>query len=536
MAKHPETDYEKLKELRLVPRDNDGCGNPNSDWKETATGFTDAYLPWLIRVVKHRCQQQGLPPHEATEAEDRVVGFLTTEFIRLLQPNGKGPLSVFELYQRDRGGSFHNFLATKCWWYVQHENRKNTKAPGGGRSSQVEASPAPDSEETEMPVETVGREPLAERCAERAQGLILLGEALVLWKADRKARGDLRRWNLFWRRTMEPCLSGQPRPTVKAVYAKLGYASAEQAANHEATMWGQIEKFLRASLEKRIANDRLLQGVTGKNAKAIKKELVDAALRDFRALMSREIQQRNLNTAYRRGKWRPDKDDGDASVQRQQAFGDSGSAETPPQVDRGALKRYFARLLDEDGDSTPYCSDDAKGLPELIDCSLYDIALILTADPAPRENEEHRIEFLHYLKQPLFDRLLQERHQERLTQVANESELLQANVGEVLFHEDPPLELLRGLKDTVKVLRRAADDDGYANSVLVAVYYLCAAAAMAAHGQAIVRCSDEELATNFRWLAQLPWADEPTKQLAERALKRLCSEEDASGSGATAVA
>lgn len=108
----------------------------------------------------------------------------------------------------------------------------------------------------------------------------------------------------------------------------------------------------------------------------------------------------------------------------------------------------------------------------------------------------------------------------RLTSLCAAQQLLVRSFGDLLFHPNPPLELLVMVKDFAKANARSRDSE-IPENVARALYYLAIAAALVKHRRRITSVSDHELHDSFRWALDLPWIEGSAKALLVDAVKVL---------------
>jgi hypothetical protein len=95
--------------------------------------------------------------------------------------------------------------------------------------------------------------------------------------------------------------------------------------------------------------------------------------------------------------------------------------------------------------------------------------------------------------------------------------------GDLFRHSNPPIELLRSVKDFAKT-SDGPMEDALPAPVASALYTLAIAAAMARLGARITTMSDAELRQGFDWVIAQSWIDAPIRQLAVEALATLRSD------------
>lgn len=76
--------------------------------------------------------------------------------------------------------------------------------------------------------------------------------------------------------------------------------------------------------------------------------------------------------------------------------------------------------------------------------------------------------------------------------------------------KDPPLELLRRVKDAAKAAVRDPDAP-LPDDVATVIYFVAIAVALSALGQRITRLTDEGLRWGFQWSLNLPWLADPLR-------------------------
>jgi hypothetical protein len=128
----------------------------------------------------------------------------------------------------------------------------------------------------------------------------------------------------------------------------------------------------------------------------------------------------------------------------------------------------------------------------------------------------------HQLAAPLAVDLL-ETEDECATTIARLSTISPAPLhtfGDLLTHPWPPLKLLRLVKEFAKV-RRTKKHGAYPPEVATALYYAVIGLAISRHGTQITQLGGDDLRRGFEWAMELPWLDEPTRQIYSRALGTL---------------
>jgi hypothetical protein len=98
--------------------------------------------------------------------------------------------------------------------------------------------------------------------------------------------------------------------------------------------------------------------------------------------------------------------------------------------------------------------------------------------------------------------------------------LLLKSFADLFQHSQPPLELLKLVKEFAK-LNRDKPDSLLPNEIATALYYLSIAAALVRLGQSISALPKPELRRGFVWLLAQPWLSGPQRELAEEAQRKL---------------
>jgi hypothetical protein len=100
----------------------------------------------------------------------------------------------------------------------------------------------------------------------------------------------------------------------------------------------------------------------------------------------------------------------------------------------------------------------------------------------------------------------------QLRVLSNATGLLLKSFNELLHHPNPPLELLRMVKDFAK-LNRDRSESLLPGEVATVLYYLTIAAALVRLDERITTLSDHELKCGFIWAIEQKWIDDPAREL-----------------------
>jgi hypothetical protein len=98
--------------------------------------------------------------------------------------------------------------------------------------------------------------------------------------------------------------------------------------------------------------------------------------------------------------------------------------------------------------------------------------------------------------------------------------------GELLKHPQPPLELLKLIKDFAKRTLNS-NPDPQLQEIVTALYYATYAAGLVRHGRRVGKLSGGELARGFAWALKQSWLDDFTRELVLAAKARLCCQTEA---------
>ncbi len=109
---------------------------------------------------------------------------------------------------------------------------------------------------------------------------------------------------------------------------------------------------------------------------------------------------------------------------------------------------------------------------------------------------------------------------ESLQQLLSQAKPPIHSVQELLEHPNPPLELLKAVKDLSK--RHKADRQSVLSPEMgLLLYYGSIAAALVRRGQRITRLRDDDLRNGFTWVIKQSWAGEQVRELFRQALRKL---------------
>jgi hypothetical protein len=108
----------------------------------------------------------------------------------------------------------------------------------------------------------------------------------------------------------------------------------------------------------------------------------------------------------------------------------------------------------------------------------------------------------------------------RLRRLGKAAGPLIGNLGELLQHPQPPLELLRMTKDYAKAGAKHAGSP-LPSEVAGVLYYAAIAAARLRWGRSITRLSQEALRGGLDWALQQPWLDGGIRELMREGRKEI---------------
>lgn len=111
----------------------------------------------------------------------------------------------------------------------------------------------------------------------------------------------------------------------------------------------------------------------------------------------------------------------------------------------------------------------------------------------------------------------------RIKRQAADQGLLLRSCGALLQHPQPPLDLLRLVKDFAKA-NVGHPESHLPESVARTLYYAVVATARLKLDQRLTELEDTALASGLRWALTQDWLDESTRQLFEDTLSRLVDE------------
>lgn len=107
---------------------------------------------------------------------------------------------------------------------------------------------------------------------------------------------------------------------------------------------------------------------------------------------------------------------------------------------------------------------------------------------------------------------------------ANAAEMLKhtpvKTFGELLRHSDPPVEVLRLIRDFAKRLKRHAAEP-YPEDVATVLYMACIAAAETRAGVNITRMSETDRTGGYRWALSLSWLPDELRELFTDAVNSI---------------
>ncbi len=134
--------------------------------------------------------------------------------------------------------------------------------------------------------------------------------------------------------------------------------------------------------------------------------------------------------------------------------------------------------------------------------------------------EELASVFKHLLASPIVDEVeaVRPRLAERLRQREAAPEETFATFGDLLSHEQPPLDLLDLIKEFCK---HAEDDESLPADVAFVLYTAVISVALVRCDKRITSADDRSLRSNIKWAGSRDWIDPDTKALLEEALAHL---------------
>lgn len=157
--------------------------------------------------------------------------------------------------------------------------------------------------------------------------------------------------------------------------------------------------------------------------------------------------------------------------------------------------------------------------------SHHRFARLLELDEDPREEwqEEDLASMLkHQLSAPV-ELTLQDvsaELSEQLRTFCSSEGLLLKSFKDLLFHERPPVTLLRITKDFAKQsIRRPAT--ALPRDIALALYYASIAAALCKQNERITSLSNEKLREGFKWVLSQAWMHKEVQELCRKALESL---------------
>jgi hypothetical protein len=128
--------------------------------------------------------------------------------------------------------------------------------------------------------------------------------------------------------------------------------------------------------------------------------------------------------------------------------------------------------------------------------------------------------FEHLLAAPLVDELgtIDPQLAEELRQLETTPRVELESFGDLLQHEQPPLDLLKLVKDYCK---RSDGDESLPSDVAFVLYAAVISAALVRRDKRITSADDRSLRSKIKWAASRNWIDAATRGLFEKALTRL---------------
>ncbi len=108
----------------------------------------------------------------------------------------------------------------------------------------------------------------------------------------------------------------------------------------------------------------------------------------------------------------------------------------------------------------------------------------------------------------------------KVRNLAESQGLTLKSFGDLLAHQNPPVELLKVTKDFAKACRMSPRGP-LPREIATVLYFATIAAALVRCRRRITGLSDADLADGLRWILARPWLDTPTRALLEEGLALL---------------
>jgi hypothetical protein len=108
----------------------------------------------------------------------------------------------------------------------------------------------------------------------------------------------------------------------------------------------------------------------------------------------------------------------------------------------------------------------------------------------------------------------------KIRNLAEAQGLVLKSFGDLLAHPNPPVELLKVIKDFAKACRLSPHSP-MPHDIASVLYFACIASAVVRCRTRISGLSNAELSDGFKWILKKKWVDAPTRALVEDAVKVL---------------
>ncbi len=114
----------------------------------------------------------------------------------------------------------------------------------------------------------------------------------------------------------------------------------------------------------------------------------------------------------------------------------------------------------------------------------------------------------------------------RLKALSSAQNLLLKSFADLFHHPVPPMELLMLTKEFAKS-NMDHPDSSVPKEIAAALYYTCIATAMVRLDARITQLKDSDLQRGFRWVKDLSWIDDETRETLQQALQKIAPSDPA---------
>jgi hypothetical protein len=388
-------------------------------------------------------------------------------------------------------------LQVECWQYFVDQGMRRRK-----RTGKEQLDDRADG------WEPVGRAISPTLAYGRTWAIELLTEALAVWRANCQDEEGRKRWMLFRMRVLEPFYAQkrQPKsdddddddiPPYADIYADCGYDTERQAANAYGRAKVQLRKCIEETLRQRARQSGLGAGNDGGDGDESLERRVQDELNEFQAILAED--QFWHHSSHGEG------------------------TRSPGRLDGRVLRRYVDRKLNAAAGSLRHSDPSDSSAPEeALDLAQFNMSVIAEALATEGESQrELASQWRTLLARPWPELLTSAPLAARLGTLAQAAGLsADSRLKDLLRQAQAPAEMIRALREAVHERRQAASEP-LSDRVLNGCERACMAAALAYHGEKITSKEDARLRKDLDWLAQRPWIDDATRELAAQAAARL---------------